>query len=506
MSGFSPKPYANVKCEPQPSTSTANEATLPMNSPCHPSPALARSVPSSQEATSPSETAGKDFVFFTTELANQAALDFEKERFESLLEWHRKYRKRKAMEVSSDDSIEKPTSSVSVEPTCDVSEIRAEKRKAENDSDENDPKKPTYKEIGVPVSFPQKIEETPLRKMEMMTNSSAFSTSSSINDVVETPTNGLCKKKMEMMTNSSAFSTSSSINDVVETPTNGLCKKDERSAKLEKLGEMERQVEAERLRVEWEKEVQAHEMKKLMQNQGLSPYSSSMFSQVPNSQGAMYPAVHFPGRYPNGSAPYPMGSISSGVYPSAYPNSTHSYPSGYPLSAPGKSQIASPAFIGDPMTFKGTAMPPPGMSPHHPMYAHMMATRASAGMPSPVPVSGYPDDPGRPPFAIPGQSPAVSPFHQGPFPVHPYNQVPYGPSGMAKGMVHPPQYPFPGAMVPVGQGLPPNPGMVRGVSSDPRWQGGVPLNYPPSFPSIPPVTASSNPCQHLTPPKQGLAV
>lgn len=39
--------------------------------------------------------------------------------------------------------------------------------------------------------------------------------------------------------------------------------RDERSVKLEKLGEMERQVEAERLRVEWEKEVQAHEVRSI---------------------------------------------------------------------------------------------------------------------------------------------------------------------------------------------------------------------------------------------------
>ncbi|VDK70806.1 unnamed protein product [Cylicostephanus goldi] len=91
-------------------------------------------------------------------------------------------------------------------------------------------KKPTYMDLSAPVNSPsKKLEETPLRRMEMMTNSSAFSTSSS-------------------------------INDVVEAPANGICKKDERSAKLEKLGEMERQVEAERLRVEWEKEVQAHEV------------------------------------------------------------------------------------------------------------------------------------------------------------------------------------------------------------------------------------------------------
>ncbi|VDM57386.1 unnamed protein product [Angiostrongylus costaricensis] len=119
-----------------------------LNSPCHPSPALGRSVPSSQEATSPSETAGKDFVFFTTELANQAALDFEKERFDSLLEWHMKFRKRKEAQLISDDaSTEKADSSL---------------------------------------------------KMEMMTNSSAFSTSSSINDVVEAPTNGLCKKYVDV--------------------------------------------------------------------------------------------------------------------------------------------------------------------------------------------------------------------------------------------------------------------------------------------------------------------
>ncbi|RCN53485.1 hypothetical protein ANCCAN_00551 [Ancylostoma caninum] len=134
MSSSSPKPLANVKCEPQPSTSTANETNLPMSSPCHPSPALARSVPSSQEATSPSETAGKDFVFFTTELANQAALDFEKERFDSLLEWHMKYRKRKEAErISSDDAAsEKATSSVSTEsPAAEATERKAEKRKAE---------------------------------------------------------------------------------------------------------------------------------------------------------------------------------------------------------------------------------------------------------------------------------------------------------------------------------------------------------------------------------------
>ncbi|KIH64938.1 hypothetical protein ANCDUO_04743 [Ancylostoma duodenale] len=384
MSSSSPKPLANVKCEPQPSTSTANETSLPMSSPCHPSPALARSVPSSQEATSPSETAGKDFVFFTTELANQAALDFEKERFDSLLEWHMKYRKRKEAErASSDDTAsEKATSSVSTEsPATETTERKAEKRKAESDPEDNAAKKPTYVDLTAPECSPaKKVEETPLRRMEMMTNSSAFSTSSS-------------------------------INDVVEAPTNGICKKDDRSAKLEKLGEMERQVEAERLRVEWEKEVQAHEMKKLMQNQGLSPYSSPMFPQPP----------------------------APGMFDSTVINFNAIFV-GYPMSAPGKSQIPSPAYIGDPMSFKGGA-PPPGMSPHHPMYAHMMAAR-----------------------------------------------------GKSTGE--------PGAI------LLKIPAMMRNAPNDPmRWQPGIPPNYPPSFPNaMPPGPAPSMPCQHMTSPKQGLAV
>ncbi|KAE9420963.1 hypothetical protein Angca_000257 [Angiostrongylus cantonensis] len=477
MSSLSPKPYVNVKCEPQPSTSTANEATLPLNSPCHPSPALGRSVPSSQEAASPSETAGKDFVFFTTELANQAALDFEKERFDSLLEWHMKFRKRKETQLISDDaSTEKADSSLSAESVSSDPEMKAEKRKAKSESDENDAKKPIYMDLSVQGSFSQRLEETPLRKMEMMTNSSAFSTSSS-------------------------------INDVVEAPTNGLCKKDERLAKLEKLGEMERQIEAERLRVEWEKEVQAHEMKKLMHSQGLSPHSSSVYPQVSGPQGAMYPPGQFVGRYPGSSAPYTLGNMPSGVYPSAYYNSASTYPSGwYPMSAHGKSQIASPAYIGEPMAFKGSLPPPPGMSPHHPMYAHMMAARVPAGMPSPVAVPGYSEDPARAPFPIPGQSPAVSPFHSGPYPGHPYAQMPYGTPSMAKGMVLPPPYPFPGA-VPGGQGMPPNPGFVRGGPNDPmRWQGGAPSNYPPPFPNIPPGSVPPNPCQHMTPPKQGLTV
>lgn len=51
------------------------------------------------------------------------------------------------------------------------------------------------------------------------------------------------------------------------------------------------------------------------------------------------------------------------------------------MSAPGRSQIPSPAYIGDPaaMAFKGSTAPPPGMSPHHPMYAHMMAARGMLG-------------------------------------------------------------------------------------------------------------------------------
>ncbi|KAK6031686.1 hypothetical protein OSTOST_02147, partial [Ostertagia ostertagi] len=461
MSNFSP--YANVKCEAQPSTSTANETPLPLSSPCHPSPALARSVPSSQEATSPSETAGKDFVFFTTELANQAALDFEKERFDSLLEWHIKYRKRKEAERSADDVVsEKASSSASAESTpVETSERKPEKRKAESDPEDQVAKKPTYMDLNAPDVSAKKVEETPLRRMEMMTNSSAFSTSSSINDVVEAPANGLCKndpedqvakkptymdlnapdvsakkveetplRRMEMMTNSSAFSTSSSINDVVEAPANGLCKKDERSVKLEKLGEMERQVEAERLRVEWEKEVQAHEMKKLMNNQGLSPYPSPMYPRAlpPGPQGGLYPMGSYPARYPPGSAPYPMGSMA---YPQGYPNGTTSFPPGYPMSAPGNAQIPSPAYIGDPMAFKGAA-PPPGMSPHHPMYAHMMAARASAGMQSPVSGPGYPGDPSRMGFPMPGHSPSASPFYPGPFPPHPYAQMPYGHPGMSK--------------------------------------------------------------------------
>ncbi|KAL6739689.1 hypothetical protein Aduo_013114 [Ancylostoma duodenale] len=477
MSSSSPKPLANVKCEPQPSTSTANETSLPMSSPCHPSPALARSVPSSQEATSPSETAGKDFVFFTTELANQAALDFEKERFDSLLEWHMKYRKRKEAErASSDDTAsEKATSSVSTEsPATETTERKAEKRKAESDPEDNAAKKPTYVDLTAPECSPaKKVEETPLRRMEMMTNSSAFSTSSS-------------------------------INDVVEAPTNGICKKDDRSAKLEKLGEMERQVEAERLRVEWEKEVQAHEMKKLMQNQGLSPYSSPMFPQppAPGPPNSMYPIAPYPGRYPTNG--FPMGAMPPGAYPPGYPNGAQPFPPGYLMSAPGKSQIPSPAYIGDPMSFKGGA-PPPGMSPHHPMYAHMMAAR---GMPSPVPGPGFPGDPSRPPFGMPGQSPAVSPFHPGPYPPHPYPQMPYGHPGMTKGVVPPPPYPFAGPGMAGAPGMPPNQAMMRNAPNDPmRWQPGIPPNYPPSFPNaMPPGPAPSMPCQHMTSPKQGLAV
>ncbi|EPB68009.1 hypothetical protein ANCCEY_12895 [Ancylostoma ceylanicum] len=439
MSSSSPKPLSNVKCEPQPSTSTANEGSLQMSSPCHPSPALARSVPSSQEATSPSETAGKDFVFFTTELANQAALDFEKERFDSLLEWHMKYRKRKEAErASSDDTVsEKATSSVSTEsPATEATERKAEKRKAESDPEDNAAKKPTYVDLTAPESSPtKKVEETPLR--------------------------------------------------------------DDRSAKLEKLGEMERQVEAERLRVEWEKEVQAHEMKKLMQNQGLSPYSSPMFPQAPapGPPNSMYPIAPYPGRYPTNG--FPMGAMPPGAYPPGYPSGAQPFPPGYPMPAPGKSQIPSPAYIGDPMSFKGGA-PPPGMSPHHPMYAHMMAARGP----------GFPGDPSRPPFGMPGQSPAVSPFHPGPYPPHPYPQMPYGHPGMTKGVVPPPPYPFAGPGMAGAPGMPPNQAMMRNAPNDPmRWQPGMPPNYPPSFPNaMPPGPTPSMPCQHMTSPKQGLAV
>lgn len=81
--------------------------------------------------------------FFSTELANQAALDFEKERFDSLLEWHMKYRKRKEAErgggggggddSASEKAASAPASSVSTESTTpvDTSEKKAEKRKAE---------------------------------------------------------------------------------------------------------------------------------------------------------------------------------------------------------------------------------------------------------------------------------------------------------------------------------------------------------------------------------------
>ncbi|VDP14998.1 unnamed protein product [Heligmosomoides polygyrus] len=301
---------------------------------------------------------------------------------------------------------------------------------------------------------------------------------------------------MEMMTNSSAFSTSSSINDVVETPANGICKKDERSVKLEKLGEMERQVEAERLRVEWEKEVQAHEMKKLMSSQGVSPYPSPMYPRVPGPgpQSAMYPMGLYQVRYPGGPpGPYSMGGMPPGVYPAGYPPGSTPFPPGYPMSAPGRSQIPSPAYIGDPaaMAFKGSTAPPPGMSPHHPMYAHMMAARASAGMHSPVSgPGGYPGgDPNRPPFPMPGQSPNASPFYPGPFPTHGYPQMAYGHPGMSmpKGMVPPPPYPFQhGAMMPGGPGgMPGNPGMMR-PDHQMGWPGGAPPpNYPPSFPTAP---------------------
>ncbi|PIO59736.1 hypothetical protein TELCIR_18790 [Teladorsagia circumcincta] len=378
-----------------------------------------------------------------TELANQAALDFEKERFDSLLEWHIKYRKRKEAERSADDAVsEKASSSVSAESTpVETSERKPEKRKAESDPEDQVAKKPTYMDLNAPDVSAKKVEETPLR--------------------------------------------------------------DERSVKLEKLGEMERQVEAERLRVEWEKEVQAHEMKKLMNNQGLSPYPSPMYPRAlpPGPQGGLYPMGSYPGRYPPGSAPYPMGSMA---YPQGYPNGTTSFPPGYPMSAPGNSTIPSPAYIGDPMAFKGAA-PPPGMSPHHPMYAHMMAARASAGMQSPVPGPGYPGDPSRMGFPMPGHSPSASPFYPGPFPPHPYAQMPYGHPGMSKGMVPPPPYPFPpGGMMPAGPGMPSNPGMMR--SDAMGWQGGPPPNYPPSFPSVPGGPTPPIPCQHLTPPKQGLAV
>ncbi|KHJ92721.1 hypothetical protein OESDEN_07385 [Oesophagostomum dentatum] len=459
MSTSSPKPLANVKCEPQPSTSTANEASLPLSSPCHPSPALARSVPSSQEATSPSETAGKDFVYFTTELANQAALDFEKERFDSLLEWHMKYRKRKEAErASSEDTVsEKATSSVSTESTgTESTEKKAEKRKAESDPDESVAKKPTYIDLTAPESSStKKVEETPLRRMEMMTNSSAFSTSSSINDVVEAPANGICKKdersakleklgEMERQVEAErlrvewekevqahevvrhyeeADAEPGAVTLYSSDVSTSTSTRDERSAKLEKLGEMERQVEAERLRVEWEKEVQAHEMKKLMQNQGLSPYTPPMFppAPAPGATGGMYPMCAYPGRYPPVTNGYPVGAMPTGGYAQGYPGAPPSYPPGYPMSAPGKSQIPSPAYIGDPMPYK--AGPPPGMSPHHPMYAHMMAARVSG--------PAFPGDPGRP-FGMPGQSPGVSPFHPMPYPPQPYPQIPYGHPAMAK--------------------------------------------------------------------------
>uniref|UniRef100_A0A1I7XBE2 Remorin_C domain-containing protein n=1 Tax=Heterorhabditis bacteriophora TaxID=37862 RepID=A0A1I7XBE2_HETBA len=189
---------------------------------CQPSPALAGSVPSSREATSPPETAGTDFAYFTTELANQAALEYEMERFESLLEWrHSKYRMRKEHEKDKLEQL------ILLADTAEV-ERKAAKRKIE-DRPEVEPKKP-YTDSNQTQSTIKKDEENPLRKMEMMTNSCTFNTSSCINEVIETPANGM-----------------------------GI-KKDDRSAKLEKLGEMERQFEIEHRRAEWEREVQAHQV------------------------------------------------------------------------------------------------------------------------------------------------------------------------------------------------------------------------------------------------------
>ncbi|CAB3409740.1 unnamed protein product [Caenorhabditis bovis] len=435
------------------------------------SPALARSVPSSHEATSPPEAAAgnveqpnADFYYFTTEMANQAVLDIEqeKEKFETLLQWIRTKKEEEACEALGASRGNSTSSAVS------VSTESSEMNRGQNDAStplssqpsshqsssalmqsssvhNGFPYSPHYPALGdggpgsvgpkidgsvkvelddISPSVDSKFFELPDNRPNLKRRLDDAGPSAPIEPkmikVEEPEENPL--RRLEMMSAAQHFNNSSVINDVVEsTSAASNAKKDERAAKLEKLEDIKRSVEEEMMMKDMEMAREMHMRKMAAGSSFPSPgqYPMPGYPNGPNGMPPGYPPMPpgMPGPYsagaygppPPGGMPYPP----YGGFP--YP---HGMPPGYPMSAPGKMPFPSPSY-------PHQAMPgaPPGRMPMHPMmnpqyaaqmHAHHMAQMAKAGGMSPggsmLPMKSSPAHSPFPPGHPAHQNPAA--FHQ----------------------------------------------------------------------------------------------
>ncbi|CAD6196164.1 unnamed protein product [Caenorhabditis auriculariae] len=341
-------------CGDRPSTSDG------FNKASNSSPAMARSVPSSHEATSPPETAAsRDYVYFTTDMANQAVLDMEREKgtYGTLFEWHQR-RRRPELEAQARPNsaartpnsappldLPQPASNATVPavltPTLPFSPHdekvltplsegpmsnegrKGVKRKNEDDVQKEAKIAKTESGTAENSPLPPKPEENPLKKMELMTNSQQFHTI---------------------------------LNDVVDAPA----KKDERAAKLEKLDDIGKQVQVEQEMMKQREIMHQNYQMQMKRMQQQQPYMSPQYPMpgFPPGNPAMMPGGMPAGVQPPTSAA--AGPFSAGAFPPGYPGLPnmppmpgpypphffpHGIPPGYPMSAPGKMPpFPSPGF------------------------------------------------------------------------------------------------------------------------------------------------------------------
>lgn len=322
-------------------------------------------------------------------------------------------------------------------------------------------------------------------------------------------------RKLEMMANSSNFRGGNTINEVVEAS-----KKDERTLKMEKLDVIGKSVGEEF--AQQAREAQMRQMQQAAAAAGSMPPSYPSPGQYPGP-------MHYPGMPPMmpPGAPFSAGAsyppMGGPFPPNPYGMHPGMTPGGYPMSAPGKMPFGSPSFPQSAPSPAAMAAMQQGRMPGPPMPPHMMtpqqqqhfmqmqqaqmahfnaqkaaAAAAAAGMSpaaraSPMGASPSPHHPH--PSQFPPNHPANPMYHhhimmmramhaQGGQPGHP-GMMPPGmmpPGMMPPGMMPPGMHPGMAGMPPMHPGMQGMPPMHPGMQGMPGMPHGPP--QPPQNPAL----------------------
>ncbi|PAV75621.1 hypothetical protein WR25_16971 [Diploscapter pachys] len=497
------------------------------------SPATARSVPSSNEARSPSEQANQgDYVYFTSEMANMAIKDIEKEkeRFDSLLEWHIAYRKKMEKEKSENSN----NSHVS-EIDRELLDLKAGiKRKREDltsedknsdDDHENHPAKRAPIDANPElsrISFPDETLEEKEARIQKILGPNLTKEASVLWKLT---TDENCKRKdkvedqnplrkMEQMTNATSFKQPPNLNEMAEMQVN-LNRKD--SEKKDKVLENSGKPQECGLQ-------QVKSQKDMQYSQG--PFGSVLCSDSGTRSGMASPATGpqpilqpmIPPQFAQNSPSYPpvglqinqqQGSNPFHVHPMrSYPPPNGSYSAGAypPMHPPAMPLSAGYPPIHYPQYPGYGPMPHPAARQNIPMKPNGMSGFKSSPMgPQPMYHMGYPmvngdqkgaQSPKMPPVMVHHQmvSHNGSPMHLTP-PYCPVDQYPKMPNGMP--YPNPNQsysYPAPSlwqGRMPVPNGIRDNQQCMLMVRQDAQnsypepqmngWPSQMTPNYPPAF-------------------------